>query len=283
MVLDPRPPLVVLVGPTAVGKTEMSIRLAQQLHAEIVSADLRQFYRGMDIGTAKPTPEQRALVPHHLIDIAEPQDTISLVVFQGLAGEAISGILARGRLPLLVGGTGQYIRAVTRGWQPPGVPPDDRLRLTLEGMLGQRGGLWLHRALERMDPAAAQLIDYRNARRTVRALEVILTTGRRFSDQRTHAVPAYHLVTIGLGLARPVLYSRIDDRIESMFASGLIAETQGLLSQGLSPDLPVLSAIGYRECLQVLSGKLEIEQAKAAVRRATRLFVRRQANWFKEF
>ncbi len=236
----------------------------------------------MDIGTAKPSREQRALVSHHLIDIAEPQDTVSLAAFQRLAREAISGILARGRLPMLVGGTGQYIRAVTRGWQPPGAPPDDRLRVALERMLGQRGGVWLHGVLGRMDPAAARIIDHRNARRTIRALEVILTTGRRFSDQRSRALPPYHLVTIGLRLARPVLYSRIDDRIESMFASGLLAETQRLLSHGLSPDLPALSAIGYRECIKVLTGKLEIEEAKAAVRRATRLFVRRQANWFKE-
>ena len=276
------PPLVVVVGPTAVGKTEVSIRLAQRLDAEIVSADSRQFYRGMDIGTAKPTVAQRALVPHHLVDIADPDDTVSLAVFQRLALDAISGIHARGRLPLLVGGTGQYIRAVARGWKPPPVRPDPRLRSALERLILDRGPLWLHDRLESMDPQAAQAIDYRNARRTIRALEVILTSGHRFSSQRLEADSSYHLVSIGLMLRRPELYKRIDARIEHMFASGLIQETQGLLSHGYSPALPALSAIGYDECLKVISGAMQLDEAKAAIRRRTRLFVRRQANWFKD-
>jgi tRNA dimethylallyltransferase len=282
MISDPKPPLVVVVGPTAVGKTEISILLAHRLDAEIVSADSRQFYRGMDIGTAKPTPAQRALVPHHLIDIADPDETLSLAVFQRLALEAISGIHLRGRLPLLVGGTGQYIRAVTRGWQPPPVVPDPKLRSALERMKLERGSEWLHDRLESMDPQAAQSIDHRNARRTIRALEVILTSGHRFSSQRAHVDSPYHLASIGLKLPRPKLYERIDARIQSMFESGLIQETQSLLSSGYSPALPAFSAIGYSECTKVISGELQVEEAKAAIRRLTRAFVRRQGNWFKE-
>ena len=277
-----RLPLVVVVGPTAVGKTAISILLAQQLDAEIVSADSRQFYRGMDIGTAKPTVEQRALVRHHLLDIAEPDETVSLAVFQRLALDAISGIHARGRLPLLVGGTGQYIRAVTRGWSPPPVRPAPKLRGALERLSLDRGPLWLHRRLESMDPEAARAIDYRNARRTIRALEVILTSGHRFSTQRLEAASSFHLISVGLVLRRSELYPRIDARIENMFASGLIQEVRGLLSRGYAPDLPALSAIGYQECLKVISGTMQPDEAKTAIRRRTRLFVRRQANWFKQ-
>ena len=282
MSLAAKPPLVVFVGPTAVGKTEVSIRLAQRLHAEIVSADSRQFYRGMDIGTAKPTPTQRALVPHHLVDIADPDDTVTLAVFQRLALDAISGVHMRGHLPLLVGGTGQYIRAVVRGWRPPPVRPDPRLRCALEHLILDRGALWLHSRLERMDPPAAQGIDYRNARRTIRALEVILTSGHRFSSQRAEADSSYHVISIGLVLPRPELYRRIDARIEQMFAAGLLHETQVLLSRGYSPTLPAFSAIGYHECVKVISGVMQLDEAKAAIRRRTRVFVRRQANWFKD-
>jgi tRNA dimethylallyltransferase len=174
----PLPPLLALVGPTAVGKTEIAIRLAERLNGEIVSADSRLFYRGMDIGTAKPTPEERNRVPHHLIDVADPDETWSLALFQQRAQETIAGIHARRRLPLLVGGTGQYVRAVTQGWLPPEVPPDERLRATLERLGQEKGKDWLHARLALLDPGAAALIDLRNLRRTVRALEVILTSGR---------------------------------------------------------------------------------------------------------
>ncbi len=277
-----KPDLVLIVGPTAVGKTEIAIQLAERIGAEIVSADSRLFYRGMDIGTAKPTPEERARVPHHLIDIADPDQSLSLAEFQKMAEEAISDILVRGKLPLLVGGTGQYIRAVTEGWKPPEVKADERLRRELEKLGMERGRDWLHGKLKLLDPIAAQNIDPRNVRRTIRALEVILTTGREFSTQRNRQASPYHLIRIGLIRPRPELYRRIDERIETMFSSGLLEEVRSLLAKGYSPSLPSLSAIGYRECIQVLQGRMSPEQARIEMRQATRIFVRRQANWFKE-
>jgi len=274
--------LLLIVGPTAVGKTELAIQLAERLNGEIVSADSRLFYRGMDIGTAKPTPTELARVPHHLIDIADPDEILSLAVFQQKAKQAITDIQARSKIPFLVGGTGQYVRAVTEGWSPPEVKPDERLRQELEKMKEARGIYWLHAKLRSLDAEAAEKIDARNFRRTIRALEVVLTTGRRFSEQRGQAESPYRLITIGLSRPRAELYERVDQRIEIMFASGLLEEVRGLLAKGYSPSLPTLSAIGYRECIGVINGELSPEQAKTEIRRATRIFVRRQANWFKE-
>ena len=277
-------PVIVIVGPTAVGKTELAIQLAERLPAggEIVSADSRLFYRGMDIGTAKPTRDEQARVRHHLIDIASPEEILSLAVFQQKAREAIADIHTRNKIALLVGGTGQYIRAVTEGWSPPHAEPDERLRGELERMKAERGHDWLYEKLKSMDPEAATKIDPRNYRRTIRALEVILMTGRRFSEQRGQSASPYHLITIGLTRPRPELYERVDQRIEAMFASGFLQEVRGLLARGYSPSLPTMSAIGYRECIRVIHGEVSEEQAKVEIRRATRVFVRRQANWFKE-
>ena len=275
-------PLVLLVGPTAVGKTEIALLLAEQMGAEVVSADSRLFYRGMDIGTAKPTLAERSRVPHHLIDIADPDKILSLSVFQQAAHRVISDIHSRGKLPLLVGGTGQYVRAVTQGWTPPEVKPDLKLRDELEKMKEERGKEWLFEKLKVLDPDAAVNIDARNSRRTIRALEVIFTTGRKFSELRGHRESPYRLVTIGLSRPRTELYDRIDARIDAMFNQGLLEEVRGLLSRGYSPELPTMSAIGYRECIKVINGGWNIEEARVAMRRATRIFVRRQANWFKE-
>ncbi len=276
-------PLILIVGPTAVGKTELAIQLAERYPSggEIISADSRLFYRGMDIGTAKPTPEERARVPHHLIDIANPDEILSLAVFQQKAAEIIADIHTRSKLPFLVGGTGQYIRAVTQGWSPPEVEPDEKLRAELEREKEERGIFWLHERLKRLDAEAAEKIDARNYRRTIRALEVILTTGRKFSEQRGQGESPYHLITVGLTRPRAESYERVDKRIDMMFANGFLDEVKGLLAKGYSPSLPTMSAIGYRECIRVLNGELSEEQAKTEIRRATRVFVRRQANWFK--
>lgn len=277
-----KPPLILIVGPTAVGKTDLAIRLAERMNGEIVSADSRLFYRGMDIGTAKPTKEELARVPHHLIDIANPDEILSLAVFQQKAREIIGDIHARQKLPLLVGGTGQYVRAVTQGWSPPEVQPNETLRAELERMKEERGAYWLHDKLKEMDPEAAEKIDPRNYRRTIRALEVIMTTGRKFSAQRAQGESLYHLITIGLVRSRAELYERVDQRIDAMFENGFTDEVKTLLGRGYSPSLPTMSAIGYRECIRVIRGELSEEQARAEIRRATRVFVRRQANWFKE-
>lgn len=275
-------PLILIVGPTAVGKTELAIQLAERLNGEIVSADSRLFYRGMDIGTAKPTRQEQARVPHHLIDIANPDEILSLAVFQQKARETIANIHTRNKIPFLVGGTGQYIRAVAEGWNPPEVEPDERLRSELERLKEEKDIYWLHERLRNLDPLAGEKIDPRNYRRTIRALEVILTTGRRFSEQRGQSESPFHLITVGLTRPRAELYDRVDQRIDMMFANGFLDEVKGLLEKGYSPSLPTMSAIGYRECIRVVNGELSEEQAKAEIRRATRIFVRRQANWFKE-
>jgi tRNA dimethylallyltransferase len=238
----------------------------------------------MDIGTAKPSLEERARIQHYLIDIVKPDETLSLAVFQEKAKNIIADIHARGKLPFLVGGTGQYVRAVTQGWTPPEVIADERLRNELEKMKEEKGVNWLHDRLAQLDPQSALKIDARNVRRTIRALEVILTTGRKFSEQRGQVESPYYLITIGLTRPRAELYQRVDQRIDAMFASGLIDEVKGLLSapHGYSPALPSMSAIGYRECIRVVNHEWSIEQAKVEMRRATRNFVRRQANWFKE-
>ena len=277
-----KPPLILIVGPTAVGKTEIAIQLAERLNGEIVSADSRLFYRGMDIGTAKPPPEEQARVPHHLIDIANPDQILSLAMFQQKAREIIAQIHKRNKLPFLVGGTGQYIRAVTEGWTPPEVEPDHSLRDKLEREKEENSIYWLHDKLKSLDEEAANKIDPRNYRRTIRALEVIMTTGRKFSEQRGQSDSSYHLITIGLTRPRPELYARVDARIDAMFANGFLDEVKGLLAKGYSPSLPTMSAIGYRECVAVLEGRIRLEEAKQLIGRATRVFVRRQANWFKE-
>lgn len=278
----PKLPVILIVGPTAVGKTELAIHLTEKMQGEIVSVDSRLFYRGMDIGTAKPSKAEMARVPHHLIDIVNPDETLSLAVFQQMAQEIIAGIHERGRLPFLVGGTGQYIRAVTQGWSPPEVTPNARMRDELERLNKEKGNQWLHDKLKILDPEASQAIDLRNVRRTIRALEVIFTTGHRFSEQRGSGDSPYQLITIGLTRPREELYQRVDERIDKMFADGLVDEVKGLLEQGYSPTLPSMSAIGYRECVSVAKGSMTVEQAKVEMRRSTRVFVRRQSNWFKE-
>ncbi len=277
-----RPWLVVLLGPTAVGKTDLSIQLAEKFSGEIVSADSRLLYRGMDIGTAKPTPEQRKRVRHHLIDVADPDDVWSLTRFKRAADQAIKEIYARNRLPLLVGGTGQYVRAIVGAWQIPKIKPDNQLREILQNWAAVIGRDELHARLAVIDPEAASKIDYRNLRRTVRALEVIFLSGRLFSEQRKRGESPYNTIQIGLNLPRPELYARIDSRIDAMIASGFVLEVKSLLSKGYAPDLPTFSAIGYQEMIDHLQGKSTLEEAVTFIKRRTRQFVRRQANWFKE-
>jgi len=275
-------PLVVILGPTAVGKTEIAIQLAECLEGEIVSADSRLFYRGMDIGTAKPTPAECARVPHHLIDVAEPDEVWNLAIFQRSAQSKISDIHSRGHLPFLVGGTGQYIYAVVEGWQIPESKPDNALRATLENWAELIGPQGLHSRLSVLDPKAASRIDPRNLRRSIRALEVVLRTGRRFSEQAKRGKSPYRTLLVGLSRPRPELYARIDTRIESMLAAGFEDEVKALLQKGYDPVLPNLSAIGYRQMIEYVKGEISLEDAVILMKRNTRQFVRRQSNWFKE-
>lgn len=273
--------VLVIIGPTAVGKTDLSISLAQKLNGEIISADSRLFYRGMDIGTAKPTKEQMSRIKHHLIDCADPREVWSLAVFREKVYQIIEDILSRGKLPVLVGGTGQYIRAITEGWDLPAQEPDDSMRSVLERWTAEIGKNELYRKLQIIDPAAAKEIDPTNVRRTIRALEVIFLTGRRFSEQRRKSNPKYQFWIIGLNRPREELYKRVDLRIEEMFKQGLVDETKALMAQGLNASDPSLSAIGYREVVEYLQCTITLDEAKMRMRKKTREFVRRQRNWFK--
>lgn len=275
-------PITVIVGPTAVGKTAFSIAFAKLIQAEIVSADSRYFYRGMNIGTAKPTAEEMQGIPHHLIDVAEPDQTWSLALFQQKAHAAILDIHQRGKNVLVVGGTGQYIRAVLEGWRPPELTPDLPMRKALEAWAAAIGPEDLHRKLSCIDPAAAAKIDYQNVRRTIRAFEVIFTSGQLFSEQRKQIDSPYQPLVIGLTRPRAELYERIDRRIDQMFEDGFVTEVRELLDRGFSPDLPSMSAIGYREVSAYLRQEISLEEAVLQIRRGTRNYVRRQANWFKQ-
>lgn len=275
------PPVIVLVGPTAVGKTAFALALAGRLEAEIVSADSRYLYRGLDIGTAKPTPAERARVPHHLVDVTTPDRPWTLADVQQAAYAAIASIRARGRLPLLVGGTGQYIRAIVEGWQVPGGAPSPELRAELEAELARNGVAALAGRLAAVDPQSAAQIDVRNPRRVIRALEVALTTGQSFVAQRRRQAPPFRAISIGLSRPRPELYARIDARVDGMLAAGLVAEVQGLRDQGYAWSLPAMSALGYRQIGAYLRGECDLAEAVRRLKHDTRVFVRRQANWFK--
>ena len=275
------PPLVVIVGPTAVGKTDLSVHLAQAMNGEIVSADSRQVYRGMDIGTAKATREEQGHAPHHLIDVVDPDQTLGLAQFQELATAAIADITARGRVPLLVGGTGQYVMAVVEGWKVPRVPPDEALRRNLYRQAEEEGTEALHARLHALDPAAAGRIDARNVRRVVRALEVCLLTGKPISEQQGKSPPPYRILILGLSLPRSELYRRIDDRVERMMDAGLEDEVRGLVTAGYGFDLPAMSGVGYGQFEPYLAGEAVLDDVVSEIKRATRRFVRHQANWFR--
>jgi len=276
------PPLVVIVGPTAVGKTHLAVHLAQEVNGEIVSADSRQVYRGMDVGTAKATREEQERATHHLLDVVDPDETLGLAQFQEMANAAIAGITARGRVPLLVGGTGQYVMAVVEGWKVPRVPPDEALRRDLYRQAEEAGAEVLHARLRALDPAAADRIDARNVRRVVRALEVCLVTGEPISEQQGKSPPPYRILVLGLGLPRAELYRRIDDRVERMMEAGLEDEVRGLVTAGYGFDLPAMSGVGYGQFVPYLAGEATLDSVVGEIKRATRRFVRHQANWFRQ-
>jgi tRNA dimethylallyltransferase len=272
--------MLVIVGPTAVGKTALAVRLAEAVGGEVVSADSRQVYRGMDVGTAKATPQERARVAHHLLDIVDPDEALSLAQFQALAYAAIDDILARGRVPFLVGGTGQYVMAVVEGWQVPRVPPDESLREELYRQAEEAGPEALHSRLGELDSIAARRIDPRNVRRVIRALEVCLTTGRPISEQQEKS-PRYQPLMIGLTLPRPQLYRRIDERVGRMIEAGLEDEVRRLIAAGYGFDLPAMSGVGYGQFAPYLAGEAGLADVIRDIKQATRRFVRHQDNWFR--
>lgn len=276
-----RPPVVALLGPTAAGKTALSLAIAPALNGEIVSADSRQVYRYLDIGTAKPTSEERRRVPHHLLDIVDPEHPYTVAQYQRDALAVIDRLFAAGKLPLLVGGTGLYIRAVVDGLLIPPVPPQPGLRAELEQVARQQGLEALVRDLTRLDPVGAQQIDTRNPRRLIRAIEVSRVSGRPFSSWRQNAPPAFRTLQIGLTLDRAVLHARIEARVDDQMATGLVDEVRGLLTRGYGCELPSLSGLAYREICWYLQGKVSLGEAVRMYKAATRQYAKRQYTWFR--
>ncbi|MFQ5508442.1 MAG: tRNA (adenosine(37)-N6)-dimethylallyltransferase MiaA [Leptospirillia bacterium] len=277
------PPLLCLTGPTAVGKTGISLDLAEALGAEIINADSRQIYRGMDIGTAKPTAEERARVPHHLIDVVDPSEVFSAARFMVLATEAIGNIRARGGVPLVVGGTGLYIRSLVDGIvdAPPAHPP---LREALQAVGERQGADALHRMLQRLDPATAGGLHPNDGYKVIRAIEIVLRTGQTASGLRqAHGFPGvYNAVLIGLTRPRAELYERINRRVDEMIAAGWVDETEGLLKKGISPESPGMKAVGYRELVRFLMGEWPLSEAVASIKQASRNYAKRQFTWFRK-
>jgi tRNA dimethylallyltransferase len=277
-----RSPLLAILGPTAIGKSALAVELAQAFRGEIVSADSRQVYRYMDIGTAKPSPQQRSIVPHHLIDIISPDEDYSLALFLRQARALISGINKdRNALPVLVSGTGQYIWGLLEGWQVPEVSPDPQLRAKLEYRAETEGAARLYEELSRLDPDASYRIDPRNVRRVIRALEVFHSTRDRPRQHPRKVPPGYDTRIIGLTMEREALYRRIDERVDAMIAAGWVDEVRGLLERGYSPKLPALSSLGYSELVQYLDSKLALDEAIQRIKFRTHRFARQQYAWFR--
>ena len=276
-----KPRVIAISGPTAVGKSNFAFALANMLNGEIVSADSRYLYRGMDIGTAKPTRDILEKIPHYLVDVANPDETWSLAKFLVEVNQAINTIQIHGKIPILVGGTGQYIRALIKGWSPPAIPADYPLRTVLDEWLSQFSEDELRKKITVIDPRLAQNIDIKNKRRVIRAFEVMFRSGKQFSEMRIARKPDYEFFSIGLILAREILYQRVDKRIDSMIQSGFIEEVQKLMKAGYSSDLPSFSAIGYRELADYLENKMTLDEAVSLMRKKTRILIRRQSNWFR--
>ncbi|MBE0504534.1 MAG: tRNA (adenosine(37)-N6)-dimethylallyltransferase MiaA [Desulfuromonadales bacterium] len=277
-------PLLVICGPTASGKTRIALELAAALPIEIISADSRQIYRGMDIGTAKATPEERALVPHHLIDVVAPDQPFSAADFMTQGRAAVTAIHQGGKLAVVVGGTGLYIEALTRGLiAAPGEDPE--LRQELLALEVQQGEGTLHQRLQTIDPVAAQRLKPRDQPRIIRALEVFALTGETLTAlQSRHAFAdsPYEVITLGLEVERAILYRRIDERAAMMFASGLLEEAQSLLNQGFSRELKALRTIGYREAIAYLAGESSLQSAIEQTQQESRRYAKRQMTWFRK-
>lgn len=281
--MDAPVPLLAIVGPTAVGKTAVAVEVAHQLDGEIVSADSMLIYRYMDIGTAKPTMAERRGIPHYMIDIVYPDEPYSVALYQAAARQRINEIWQRGKLPLLVGGTGLYVRAVIQPYHftGAGVDPAFRRRMAEEArLLGTRA---LHRRLARVDPESAARIHHHNLKRVIRALEIYHLTGRPMSSCREEEVegPNYQLVLIGLTMERRELYRRIESRVDEMMKMGLVEEVLRLLDRGYHPRLQSMQGLGYKEIVYYLRGLCTREEAVCLLKRNTRRFAKRQFTWFR--
>jgi len=269
--------LIVILGPTASGKSDLAVKLARKFDGEIVSADSRQIYQEMDIGTNKLTKKQMSGIKHYLINVVKPDQGFTLAQYKRLAVKAIKDIQKRDKLPFLVGGTGLYIQAIVDNLQIPRVKPDKKLRNKLEKLTNQE----LLQKLKKTDPLTAKTIDLNNRRRLIRALEVCLKTKKPFSQQRRKGRTLFDICQIGLKLNKKILERRINQRVEQMFKMGLIKETKKLAKR-YSLELPAMSGIGYQETSQYLQGKINLRQTKELIKRRTRQYARRQMTWFKK-
>jgi tRNA dimethylallyltransferase len=273
--------VIAIVGPTAVGKSDLALRLAQYFPLEIISADSRQVYRYMDIGTNKPNLAERALVAHHIVDILDPDEDFSLAMYHQLAIGALGATEKKGKLPLLVGGSGLYVWSLVEGWKMPEVPPDQELRRQLEDRAEHEGNGSLYRELQNIDPSAAEKIDPSNIRRIIRALEIYHSTGQPPSQLQRKEAPDFSILVIGLTQERSDLYGRIDWRVDEMIRRGLVEEVEQLLRKGYGPSLPSMSGIGYKQIGQFLRGEMTLLEATDKIKYETHRLVRHQYAWFR--
>jgi tRNA dimethylallyltransferase len=273
--------VIAVVGPTAVGKSELALHLAQYFPAEIISADSRQVYRYMDIGTNKPTPAERESVPHHLIDVVEPDEDFSLAMYHQLANAALKAIRQKGKLPLLVGGSGLYVWSLVEGWKIPQVPPDQERRRQLEARAEQEDSQSLYQELQDIDPTAAVKINPSNTRRIIRALEIYDVIGQPSSQLQRKEAPDFPILLIGLTQERSELYRSIDWRVDKMIQRGLVEEVEQLLKKGYSPSLPSMSGIGYKQIVQFLRGEMTLPEAIDKIKYETHRLARHQYAWFR--
>jgi tRNA dimethylallyltransferase len=278
------PPLLVIVGPTGVGKTAVAVRLAATLPIEAVNADSRQVYRGMDIGTGKPTAEERAALVHHLIDVVNPDEPYHVARFRTDALLALGDVRRHGRLPVVVGGTGLYVRALLKGLRP-GPPADPILRRELEAELREHGSLALHRRLAALDPEAARRLHHNDRVRIVRAIEILMRRGGSDSEgdaaaDWSRSVPAWRLLMVGLSRSREVLNQRLAERTREMVARGMLDEVERLLAAGYDESLPAMGGIGYRQFSAVLRGRHDAKEAERLMCRDTIRYAKRQMTWF---
>jgi len=275
-------PLLAIVGPTATGKTGISLQVAEKLGAEIISADSMLVYRGMDIGTAKPTREEMERVPHHMIDVADPGEMYNVAIYGRKVKDVLSGILKRENLPLLVGGTGLYVRAVVDGYNFSEAGSDPELRARLARECDTLGRAALHDRLKSVDPRTASRLHVNDVRRVIRALEVFYLTGKTLSGSAGRSeVPPFNLLMYGLIMDRKLLYSRIEERVDKMMAAGLLEEVKNLLAAGYSPEVTSMQGLGYKEMILHLKGEISLEEAVALLKRNTRRFAKRQLTWFR--
>lgn len=277
------PPLIVICGATATGKTALSIDLSRRFDGEVVNADSRYFYRGMDIGVAKPTMAERRGVPHHLIDILDLDDPegMSLAIFQRLAFAAIDDVLARGKLPFLTGGTPLYINAVVENWRVPEVPPNDAFRARLSEEIATGGLEPVVERLRLVDPVAAER-NQANPRRVIRALEIFEATGKPMSELEGKNPPRYRALELGLSIPRERLYRAIDNRVDDQIAQGLEREVRTLLESGVPRSNPAFSALGYRQLFPMIDGEISLAEAVQTIKHDTHRYVRHQETWLRK-